>query len=288
MGHPIIQRELIGTLRTRRATVLLAGAAAVFALLVISRWPGNATVELSGAQAQEVFRLFAYGLLTIVLLLVPAFPASTIVQEKNRGTLTLLLNSPMRPWSIFCGKAVGMLAFVSLLLAVSIPAAAAAYAMGGISWWRQVLPLYGILFLVLLQYTTLALLVSSLALSVDAAMRITYAAVLLLAVASLGPHFFLQGPGLSAQLADWLRCVSPIPAVMELVGHGDVGTFRPDRLFPHGGSVRALCPGFLRPLRRRHDIPAQLVPPGPAAPAGPRDRRTIDGPAPVSANGVPG
>ena len=119
-----------------------------------------------------------------------------------------------------------MLVFVSLLLAVSIPAAAAAYAMGGISWWRQVLPLYGILFLVLLQYTTLALLVSSVALSMDAAMRITYAAVLLLAVASLGPHFFLQGrPGLSAQMADWLRCVSPIPVVMELVGHGDVGTF---------------------------------------------------------------
>ncbi len=134
MGHPIIQRELIGTLRTRRAAVLLAGAAAVFALLVISRWPGNATVELSGAQAQEVFRLFAYGLLTIVLLLVPAFPASSIVQEKKRGTLTLLLNSPMRPWSIFYGKAAGMLAFVALLLAVSIPAAAAAYAMGGISW----------------------------------------------------------------------------------------------------------------------------------------------------------
>ncbi len=161
-----------------------------------------------------------------MLLLVPAFPASSIVQEKNRGTLTLLLNSPMRPWSIFYGKAIGMLVFVSLVLAVSIPAAAAAYAMGGISWWRQVVPLYGILFLVLLQYTTMALMVSSFALSVDAAMRITYAAVLLMAVASLGPHFFLQGrPGLSAQVADWLRCVSPIPAFMELVGHGDVGTF---------------------------------------------------------------
>ncbi|MHB0959725.1 MAG: ABC transporter permease [Pirellulaceae bacterium] len=226
MGHPIIQRELIGALRTRRALLLLVGAAAVFAVLVISRWPGNATVELSGAQAQDVFRLFAYGLLAVLLLLVPAFPSSSIVREKNRGTLTLLLNSPMGPWSVFYGKVMGMLIFVSLLLAVSIPSAAAAYAMGGISWWRQVLPLYGILVLVLLQYTTLALMVSSFAHSVDAALRITYALVLLMAVASLGPHFFLQGQNTFTALgADWLRCVSPIPVLMELVGHGDVGTF---------------------------------------------------------------
>ena len=207
----------------------------VFALLVISRWPGNATVELSGAQAQEVFRLFAYGLLAVLLLLVPAFPATSIVREKNRGTLTLLLNSPMSSWSIFFGKATGMFLFVSLLLAMSIPAATAAYAMGGISFSSHILPLYGILLLVLLQYTTLALMVSSYANSIDAALRITYAVVLLLAVGSLGPHFFLRGQaGIYSLLAEWLRCVSPIPVLMELAGHGDVATFgwtRPRRQF---------------------------------------------------------
>ena len=55
MAHPIIQRELLTTLRTRRALLLLAGAAAVFSLLVISRWPGNATVELSGARPRKCF-----------------------------------------------------------------------------------------------------------------------------------------------------------------------------------------------------------------------------------------
>jgi ABC-type transport system involved in multi-copper enzyme maturation permease subunit len=226
MTHPIIQRELIGTLRTKRAFVLLVGAAVVFAFLVISRWPGNATVELSGAQAQEVFRLFAYGLLTVLLLLVPAFPATSIVREKKQGTLTLLLCSPMSSWSVFFGKAAGMLIFVSLLLAMSIPAAMAAYAMGGISVGSQLLPLYGILVLVLLQYTTLGLMISSQANSTEAALRMTYALVLFMAVATLGPHFFLQGkPGLSAQLADSFRCVSPIPVLMELAGHGDVGSF---------------------------------------------------------------
>lgn len=226
MGFAIIERELIGTLRTLRALVLLVAVATAFALLVVSRWPSDGTVELSGAEAREVFRLFAYGLLAILVLMVPAFPATSIVREKNQGTLALLLNSPMSSWSIYLGKAFGMLGFVALLLAMSLPAAAATYAMGGVSWSHQILPLYGILVLVLVQYTTLALLMSSYTSTTDSALRATYGIVLLMAVVSLGPHFFLQGqPGLLPEVADWLRCVSPLPVVMELAGHGDVGAF---------------------------------------------------------------
>lgn len=226
MGFAIVERELIGTLRTVRALALLVAVAVAFSALVISRWPSDGTVELSGAEAQEVFRLFAYGLLAILVLMIPAFPATSIVREKNQGTLALLLNSPMSSWAIYLGKALGMLGFVLLLLAMSFPAATAAYAMGGISWLGQVLPLYGILVLVLAQYTALALLISSYTNSTDSALRTTYGAVLLMAVVSLGPHFFLQGQaGLLPQLADWLRCVSPVPVIMELAGHGDVAAF---------------------------------------------------------------
>ncbi len=229
MGFAIIERELMGTLRTARALALLVAVAVAFSALVISRWPSDGTVELSGAEAQEVFRLFAYGLLAILVLMIPAFPATSIVRERRQGTLALLLNSPMSSWAIYLGKALGMLGFVMLLLAMSFPAATAAYAMGGISWLGQVLPLYGILVLVLAQYTALALLISSYANSTDSALRTTYGVVLLLAVVSLGPHFFLQGqPGLLPQLADWLRCLSPVPVIMELAGHGDVGAFGMD------------------------------------------------------------
>lgn len=229
MGCAIVERELIGTLRTRRAPALLIGVAIAFSLLVVGRWPSDATVELSGVQAQEVFRLFAYGLLAILVLMVPAFPATSVVREKNQGTLDLLLNSPMPSWSIYLGKMLGILAFVTLLLTMSLPAASAAYAMGGVSWLRQILPLYGILALVLVQYTALALLVSSYATTTDSALKITYGLVLLTAVVTLGPHFFLQGqPGWMPQAAEWMRCASPVPAAMELVGHGDAGSFGRD------------------------------------------------------------
>lgn len=225
VSNPIFQRELSGLLRTRKALAMQVGFALLLALLVVLRWPGEATIELSGARSQQVFRLFGYGLLTLTILLVPAFPAVSIVREKNRGTLVLLFNSLMSSWSIYTGKLAGSLGFVLLLLVMSVPAAVACYAMGGISLAGDVLALYAVLVLLAVQYTTLALLVSSYSNSTDAALRISYGLVLLLSVVTMGPHLFLQGQaGLYPELAEWLRCVSPIPAAMELLGHGDVGS----------------------------------------------------------------
>ena len=184
MNHPIIQRELLTVLRSRKALAMQVLPAAVFALLVLLRWPTDAQVALSGAQAQEVFRLFGYGLLATLLLLVPAYPATAIVTEKIRGTLTLLFHSELGPWSIYTGKLLGVLGFAFLPLAMSVPAAAACYAMGGIAW-GDLLVLYGILALVTVQYAALGLRVSSEARSTDSALRITYGLALLLSVAAV-------------------------------------------------------------------------------------------------------
>ena len=238
-NHPIVQREFLGTLRRRRAAAAIIATAVAFSALVLLGWPSDAQVDLSGAPAQKVFRLFGYGLLAALLLLAPAFPATSIVREKQRGTLILLLNSPLRPWSIYAGKLIGSLGFVLLLLLTSIPAAAACHAMGGVSLSGELLPLYAILALVAVEYTAWALLVSTYVNSIDAALRYAYGGVLLLAVVSLGPHYFLQGiGGWKAEFAEQLRCLSPIPAVMQLLGHSGVGA---KGLVAAGRHDRAVC-----------------------------------------------
>ncbi|MGE3316409.1 MAG: ABC transporter permease [Planctomycetaceae bacterium] len=224
MNNPIIERELVRVLRTPQALMIQIGLAVAFAFLVILAWPTDGQVDLSGFRSRHVFQLFGYGLLTAQLLLVPVFPATSIVRERTQGTLALLLNSPMTSVSIYFGKLLGVLGFVGLLLMMSIPAAAACYALGGISLTGDVVALYGVLALVAVQYAALGLLVSSYASSTDAALRLTYGLVLLLAVVTIGPYLFLQGStGPLASLATFLRSISPIPAVMEIVGHGDVG-----------------------------------------------------------------
>src|SRR5262249_25138205 len=60
--------------------------------------------------------------------------------------------------------------------------------------------------------------------SADTALRTTYGLVLLLAVLVLGPYQLVQGQaGGLVTLATWLRSASPLPAVMEILGPGDVG-----------------------------------------------------------------
>jgi ABC-type transport system involved in multi-copper enzyme maturation permease subunit len=223
--NPIIRRELLEVLRTRKALALQLALALGCALLVLVRWPTGATADLSGARAQEVLRIFGYGLLAGVLLLVPAFPATAVVREKVKGTLALLLNSPMRPRSIYVGKLGGVLGFTAVLLMMTLPAAAACYALGGTGTEGGVLLLYAVLGLAVVQLSTLGLLVSSHAQSTDGALRATYALVLAVCVLPLGPHALLQGNAdVLADVAFWLRCLSPIPAVMEVLGQGDVGS----------------------------------------------------------------
>ena len=83
MLNPIVQRELTAVLRQKRTIALQCSVAAAFALMIALRWPTEPRMALSGSRSQEVFRLFAYGLLAAVLLLLPVFPATNIVREKK-------------------------------------------------------------------------------------------------------------------------------------------------------------------------------------------------------------
>lgn len=223
--NPIIQRELIGFLRQPRAVAMQLAFIIGLAALVLAVWPDSAQVNLAGRQAQQLFAVFMYGLLVALMLLAPAMPAMAIVRERQQRTLTLLLTSLLTPPSILVGKVSGALGFIALLLVLSLPAAAACYVMGGVSM-QQLATGYGILALAAVEYALIALFVSATVKSTDAALRVTYGMILLLSVIVLGPWYLVQGkdiPGVD-QIAQWLASFSPIPAIMQIVGHESVGT----------------------------------------------------------------
>ncbi len=66
---------------------MLVTLAVAISLVVLLRWPTDGIVDALGKRSQQVFRVFGYVLLTSVMFLVPAFPATSIVRERNRGTL---------------------------------------------------------------------------------------------------------------------------------------------------------------------------------------------------------
>lgn len=225
MANPIIQRELVGILRERRTFIALGLLSLAFALMVAVRWPTEPRMALSGSRSVEVFRLFMLGLLGTLLLLLPVFPATSLVRERSRGTLALLLSTPLGLWKIYSGKFLAVLGLASLMLFVSLPAAAACNALGGIPLVEGVGRCYAILFLTAMEVCALSLLVSSTATTTDAAIRWTYGLILGLALVTLVPHALFVGSGGTTELAaDWLRCLSPLAAMLLLVGWGDVAS----------------------------------------------------------------
>jgi ABC-type transport system involved in multi-copper enzyme maturation permease subunit len=193
MMSAILHRELATLLRARRMLFFQVGLIVVFVMLVMIRWPSDNRVALAGMRSQQVFRLFGYGLMATLLLLLPVFPATNLVREKRQGTLALLLNTPLGPARIYFGKLLGTLGLAGILLALSLPAAAACYALGGISLTTELPRVYGLLALVSLEYSALGLYISSRSNTIDGAIRWTYGSILALAVLSLGPHAFFQG-----------------------------------------------------------------------------------------------
>ncbi|MFA7235908.1 MAG: ABC transporter permease [Phycisphaeraceae bacterium] len=225
ISNPIIRRELFGMLRRPQTLGIFVAMIALLALAVVALWPDSAVVALDGRTAQQVFGVFTYGLLVCLLMSVPAFPATAIVNERNSGTLALLLTSPLSGSQILVGKVSAVIGFVGALLALSLPGAVACFVMGGIDI-SQILAVYAVLALTAVQYAVIGLLVSSYVRSADAALRMTYMLVLLLSVMVLGPYKLLQGqlPALFNEPLTWLYCVSPIPAITQILGSRDLGS----------------------------------------------------------------
>jgi ABC-type transport system involved in multi-copper enzyme maturation permease subunit len=222
MFKAVVRRELASMLRRRRILLMQGGLVIVFGLLVALRWPTDARIALAGTRSRQVFQLFSYGLLATMLFLLPVFPSTSIVKEKQQGTLALLLNSPLGPFRIFFAKLASILVLAGFVLALSLPASSACYAMGGLSLYGDLFRMYLLLFLAALQYSVVALLISSFSNTIDGAVRTTYAAILLLSILTLGPHYFFQGTdGSVSDAGELLRCVSPFAALMSLTGTGD-------------------------------------------------------------------
>lgn len=222
MNNPILSRELTDRLRSWKTLAAVLSVACVSCGLVLLRWPSDATVDIESQGALLIFRPLAFTLTAAVMMLVPAFPATSMVTERRRGTLALLLNSPQRPWQIYLGKLLSNTLLAAVLISVSLPALAACLAMGGVSVGDHIAPLLLVLTVMSLQYSAIGLWISTRATSTDGSLRWTYAAILALAVLSIGPLVLVGNTAGGNALfsvsdgAQWLTAVSPLSALQQI------------------------------------------------------------------------
>jgi ABC-type transport system involved in multi-copper enzyme maturation permease subunit len=145
LEFPLLQRELIGLLRTRKAFWLLLSVVALSSLLPLLAWPKREASMFLGFQSLFVFQIFFPAQLTLALLVIPAFTAGAISGERERETYEVLYSTLISPFSIVVSKTLASTGYALLLIIAAAPSVCVLFLLGGMSF-STILRCYAMIF----------------------------------------------------------------------------------------------------------------------------------------------
>lgn len=135
--NPILQRELVVNLRTKRSFLLLFAYVAFLGLLVYAAWPTDERLDLASSdKARPLANLLFLGQYLLMSLMAPSFAAGAITGEKERMSYEMLLASPVRPGAIVLGKLAASLCPLAELMICSLPIVMLCLPLGGVSLYE--------------------------------------------------------------------------------------------------------------------------------------------------------
>lgn len=222
--NPIIHKEVLSALRTRKAILMQSLFLLVLAILLWQEWPaGGMQNILQGKDSQAILSIIALGELVMVALFAPAFTAASLTGEKERQTFESLFATAMRPWEIAVGKMIGSLGFILLLVLSGVPALAATLLLGG-TGAEKIIAIVAVLLLTAVYLGMIGMLVSTVMHRSYRAIIVTYAVILmvffLLALPAwpLGQGRLIERGGTTWQtVLHVLASFSPLQAMLSLV-----------------------------------------------------------------------
>lgn len=195
--NPVLQRELLVNLRTKRAFLLLAVYQILLAAVVLAAWPTDTRLDLSSspASATKLVNLFFLGQYVIASLMAPSFAAGTITGEKERKTYEMLLASPLRPGAIVLGKMVASLTHLGMLIIGSLPIIVLCLPLGGVSVYEVLAAYLGLVISVIL-FGAIGVLSSSYFTRTASSLVVSYLAILPLVILAVLGWNLLQDDGM--------------------------------------------------------------------------------------------
>ncbi len=230
ISNPIVRKEVLSSLRTRKAVFMQAAFLLAVAGLIWLLWPAGGLQDYRGDQARRIFAVLSIGEMVLVALFAPAFTAAALTGEKERNTWESLYATSMKPWEIALGKMVGSLTFLILLVLTGSVGLAMPLLLGGVRA-VDVLAAMGLLLLTAVYLGMIGLLVSTVSHRSYRAIIITYGILLAVCILVAIPAWPISnrlmtrlGGGGQAVL-HYLASLSPIQAMLSLVlGKGEYTT----------------------------------------------------------------
>jgi ABC-type transport system involved in multi-copper enzyme maturation permease subunit len=222
LGNPIIRKEVLGSLRTRKAVIMQAMFLLAQAALLALLWPAGGVQDLDNAQAHQVLNTLALGELVLVALFAPAFTAASLTSEVERRTFESLFTTRLTPWQITFGKMAGALTFLLLLVISGAPALSVPFLLGGVSG-VEVLAVLGVLLLTAVYLGLIGMLVSSMMHRSYRAIIVTYAILMVVCFLVAMPVWPISGTLISRggptfqKIVHTLASLSPVQAMLSVV-----------------------------------------------------------------------
>jgi hypothetical protein len=139
VGNPVLRRELDERAASgRAAAAMTAWLVLLSGLAVLVYWSYSAgdgfdpVTNDSARIGKNIFEWTLFGMLGLVLFLVPAFTASAVAGERTRQTLVPVQMTALSPLAIVLGKSLAAIAFTVLLVVAAAPILALAFFVGGV------------------------------------------------------------------------------------------------------------------------------------------------------------
>lgn len=250
-SNPVLRRELDVRARSRISAFAVSGwllllgglTALVYYAYVGDADPGNTDNAEIG---REIFHWTLFGMMSLVLFLVPAFTASSVAGERTRQTLIPVQMTSLGPLDIVLGKALAAIAFTVLLVVAAAPMLSVAFLVGGVTV-ADLLSGLGILLLTAVLLGSVGIMLSSVFRSVQAATVLTYGFVALIVIGSfigLGVAAFIMsvtndGFGSNAPPPSILA-VNPFAGMSDAVADSQIDIFFGSSANPISGLKQAL------------------------------------------------
>jgi len=221
-SNPIIRKEVLSALRTKKAYLIQGLFLLVTVALVLLLWPEEGLQDIGGLQARRILSILSLGELMLIILFAPAFTAAALTSEAEHNTLESLFFTALKPSEIVFGKIVGALAFLIILVLSGLPALAMTFLLGGVSA-MDILAATSILLLSAIYLGMIGFLVSTLAHRSYRSIIITYAVLLFVCFVAAAPAWpvsrnLLKYQGEIGQaVLHVIASLSPLEAMLSLV-----------------------------------------------------------------------
>lgn len=215
IGNPIIGKELVTVLRSRGALALSLCFVVALSLLALFMWPEAGINPLAQLYSRLFFSVLLSGQLVMLALFSPPFAATSITAERETNTWELLYYSLLRPDHILVGKLFGAVAFLLILVLLSLPVGGTCFLLGGVSV-REMFLAYLVLVAAGLSFGLIGLTCSALFRTSFGALVATYVSLLVLCGGVHMPMLLVPNlPGAYPAL-DAVRCLSPFYALVSI------------------------------------------------------------------------